>query len=498
MTDIKLYETGNGGSVQILGKDLAIYQGWENMIYIALFGGNMESTPAKRQLNEQALDFWGNTFLKNIPELQYNSRTERTLAEVSINSQGRILIREAANADLEFMRQFADISVEVELTDIDKVRIAVTIKEPDNNQAKDFIYLWDGTKADFEGLVINQPTTSNSVAIASASPVTIKINGITLTTVQSGDTLNIELINTDNDPVGTIIDEDTVQVPSQAVETEITDRFGNVLPTIIVTSASPDIDWRSYDFSDKFLSQLASPSQTIQDAIANAVDSLIQAGVWETYHAVFPFVNGTSADHSFNLKYPFANETGIKLWFIGSPTHDANGVTFASINQYLSVSANASFLQMYNDGHFSFYFRSYTPTNNNVEVSFSGDSDEGRWFLNQPNAGSGTNGMSMCSPISQVNPSPALTLTGLWMLNRPSTSILRQIRNGSLDRQITNNSGSQAPFFDSTGVSWSNIRACSGVKNAALFTIGKGMTSQQEADHYTIWQQFQTDLSRNV
>src|SRR5690606_34729098 len=154
--------------------------------------------------------------------------------------------------------------------------------------------------------------------------------------------------------------------------------------------------------------------------------------------------------------------------------------------------------QMYDHGHFSFYFRSYVATNNNFEITFSGDSDAGRWFLNQPNAGSGTNGMSMCSVISQITPSPALTLTGLWQLNRPSTSILRQIRNGSLNRQISNSSGAQAPFFDSTGASWSSIRACAGERNIALFTLGEGMTTGQEADHHTIWEQFQTDLSRNV
>ncbi|HEY1046114.1 MAG TPA: hypothetical protein VGF79_06705 [Bacteroidia bacterium] len=282
------------------------------------------------------------------------------------------------------------------------------------------------------------------------------------------------------------------------VEAETTDRFGNVLPTIIVKPDEPEINWKSYDFSDLFLSRLSSPSSTIQSAISTAVDSAIEAGIWDLYHAIYPLVNGTEADHSYNLKFPFNNEMAMKLHFIGSPTHNSNGITMANNTQYCSIAMNPSVLEMYSSGHFSLYYRAYTAIANNLEISFSGDSREGRWFLNQPNAGSGTNGMSMCSSINQITPSPAITLTGLWMLNRTNNTTLRQVRNGTLDRQITNNSGSLAPFFDGSGISWSNIRMCQGDKNCALITIGQGMTSTQEADHYTIWQTFQTELGRQV
>jgi len=284
---------------------------------------------------------------------------------------------------------------------------------------------------------------------------------------------------------------------SGVVELQSVDWMGNILPEIIVTPANNQSNWRSFDFADFFLSLLSgTPGTTIENAIIDLTDDLIQAGIWEYFHALYPLVNGTSADHALNLKYPFAVENAMKINWIGSPTHDSNGVTMANNLQFAALSMNASVLEMYNNGHFSLYYRSYTALNNNLEVAFAGDSDEGRWFLNMPNAGAGTNGMSMCSPISQINPSPALTLTGLWLLNRTSNSNLRQVRNGVLNRQITNSS--TGPFWDNTAVSFNSIRLSMGSKNPAFISIGRGLSTQQESDMYAIVQAFQTALGRQV
>ena len=69
-------------------KDLVTIEGLQNMVYIALFGGNTEaSTPIERIDNELAFDYWGNTlFDLNEPQAQFNSLTERTLTETALNS----------------------------------------------------------------------------------------------------------------------------------------------------------------------------------------------------------------------------------------------------------------------------------------------------------------------------------------------------------------------------------------------------------------------------
>lgn len=151
--DLQIIESGNGGDLFLLGKDLAQVQGFENMIYIALFGGNTAaSTPETRVNNEQAFDWWGNTLLMpNLSTQQFNSQTERTLNSVPLTSGSLVEIQNAINADLEFMQPFANITVTVSIIGVDKVKLAILVKEPGNLESKDFLYIWDGTKSDLQG-----------------------------------------------------------------------------------------------------------------------------------------------------------------------------------------------------------------------------------------------------------------------------------------------------------------------------------------------------------
>lgn len=155
--DLKIVEQGNGGDLLVSGKDLAMYQGFENMIYLALFGGNVEQdTPQTRNEAEQAFDFWGNTvFFNNDSSLQFNSQTERMLQSVALSSSGRLQIEQAVKKDLEFMQAFAKVSVSVTIPDrtesrTDTLRINIGVLEPDNLTEKKYVYIWDGMKIDIE------------------------------------------------------------------------------------------------------------------------------------------------------------------------------------------------------------------------------------------------------------------------------------------------------------------------------------------------------------
>jgi hypothetical protein len=150
--DIKLIETGNGGELAKKTKDLFVIHGFENMPYLALFGGNVEaSTPSKRVANEQAFDWWGNALLApNSPERQMNSLTERTLNNTALTSSGRILIENAVKRDVAFMKPFAKVDVSVTILDFHRVKILLLIKEPSNLQRKEFVYIWDATRKELD------------------------------------------------------------------------------------------------------------------------------------------------------------------------------------------------------------------------------------------------------------------------------------------------------------------------------------------------------------
>lgn len=148
--DFEVIETGDGGDLIKTPKDISVIDGLENVVYLAMFGGNVkQSTPTVRAANEQAFDWWGNNLIfpgDSVP--QFNSETERILAQTPLTSAGRILIENAVKTDLEFVQPFADTTVVVSLIGLDKVIIAVRLDQPDNLQQKDFIYLWDATRSE--------------------------------------------------------------------------------------------------------------------------------------------------------------------------------------------------------------------------------------------------------------------------------------------------------------------------------------------------------------
>ncbi len=155
--DVLILETLNGGDLNKVGNDLAISKGWENMPYLALFGGNVkQSTPSERVDGEQNYDYWGNGFEDN-SAVQMNSETERTLHSVSLNSNGRILIEQAVLRDLSFMTEFAIVTASVSIISDDRVQIDVSIKEPSNLQNNQYRYIWDSTRGEID-------TISNYVA----------------------------------------------------------------------------------------------------------------------------------------------------------------------------------------------------------------------------------------------------------------------------------------------------------------------------------------------
>lgn len=120
---------GNGGDIQLLGNDLAVVNGNENQVYLALFGGNVEqNTPAVILSNTQQKDYWGNNlFWRNDTERQFNSNTERTLNTVPLNSAGRLKIENAVNDDLKFLKDNgATVTVNVTLPGINTVKINIT------------------------------------------------------------------------------------------------------------------------------------------------------------------------------------------------------------------------------------------------------------------------------------------------------------------------------------------------------------------------------------
>lgn len=149
--DLQVIEdNGNGGDLVKKTKDLSVIYGLQNMPYLAMFGGNVAANSTnKRIATEQDFSWWGNTlFFPNNGSLQFNSNTERALIATPLTGPGGRIIEQAVKEDLLFMKEFCQIAIAVSIVATDKVVIGVRLQEPTNLEQRDFLFLWDATRAE--------------------------------------------------------------------------------------------------------------------------------------------------------------------------------------------------------------------------------------------------------------------------------------------------------------------------------------------------------------
>ena len=147
MSDLKLIETGSGGDIIFNGTDVEIIDGFENMPYLGMYGGNVKENTKEFFEGEQRFDFWGNSlFMLKNEKIQFNSDLERLLLNVALTSSSRIEIEETIKSDLSFMNEFADLEISVSILTVDRLQIYIKITQPDIKQSKEFVYIWDATK----------------------------------------------------------------------------------------------------------------------------------------------------------------------------------------------------------------------------------------------------------------------------------------------------------------------------------------------------------------
>ena len=151
--DVKLIENSDGGDLYFNGVDLEIVEGFQNMPYLDMFGGNIESNTGLIVEGEQNFDWWGNRlFLEQQSNIQFNSDTERTLQNVSLTSSGRLQIESAVKSDLKNFSSFSTFTVSVSIISNDRVKIKVNIIEPSNLESTEFVYIWDETQKELSVL----------------------------------------------------------------------------------------------------------------------------------------------------------------------------------------------------------------------------------------------------------------------------------------------------------------------------------------------------------
>lgn len=335
-------------------------------------------------------------------------------------------------------------------------------------------------------------------------PQAIEVNTVNAGSINSVGTIGINLTDGVNPvtPNSVNITGRTVTIDvatgGGTYDLDLVDRFGNAFPTKQV-GANATWDLRTltpFDWADLFLNTATGTYTTQeQNAIIDAVDSWFLAGIWQRRRIINLFTGKNAFDNSLNLCYPFDDDNAGKMLFVGSPTHDVNGVTFSSTSVGLIPQTIQTLLGK-EDYNYFIYCRTNSAVVNGYDVLPSQSDGASLYGIELRNTSNETRGYftSTAAIASNTDSRGGYHINGISGSNMSSV-----FKNGTSIANATLSlySGLQQSHLNIGGRC--NYRGASLTattsRNYAGFALGKDLTSIQMQDDYTIWQQFQTDFN---
>jgi hypothetical protein len=300
-------------------------------------------------------------------------------------------------------------------------------------------------------------------------------------------------------PTSVALTGNDLNIEAPPYELDLTDRFGNAFSTVNI-QGNPNVDLRTltpYDWADIYLSRLTNPPTGAQEtAVITFFDNMINAGIFQGSTKIELDIGGNAADHSWNARYPFDNNSSMRSFYVGSPTHNANGVSLNGTNQVVRTNSYVSYLSDFNK-QISIYKRN---TNFGGVVINAGNFNTPQGFGFVEDAAAGRTRFY----AEGINVGPFATgVNGLWSLSRESSTVIKMRRNGVNDTAsphtgvaVYNNVSAEitigAEMSQSlTFTAFNNLNYC-------YFRVGNALSNAQETDHYNIVQALQTALGRQV
>lgn len=279
------------------------------------------------------------------------------------------------------------------------------------------------------------------------------------------------------------------------IEAETTDRFGNVLPTIIVKPDEPEINWKSYDYADEFLSKMTSPTTADEIDIHQLTSDLASIGTLSKFIWLAPYIGGNAADHSLNLCYPY-DKGGNKIKFVGSAVHNSDGVQ-GGANVYAK---NGLCLSELDPANFSMGLYSLDSALTTVAVMELGlGRDYGNFvalYLGNHTSFGGTPFFSNLSYGTKLTFS--LTDASGQFDCVLSGSRRAVARNGSVIASGTTSLGVPTISIDSLTAFAFLAEPVGNARRIAMHYVGEHFSDTEIADNYAAFQAFQTSRGREV
>jgi hypothetical protein len=259
-----------------------------------------------------------------------------------------------------------------------------------------------------------------------------------------------------------------------------------------------------------FLASAGIINESITTTINELVIDLKSVALWNKMVAIYPFVGGTAQTHKWNLKNPVDSNAAFRLSFLGTVTHDINGITpngtngyadtfyipssnivvgdYASLSIYSrtnSITATIrSDMSLYQDSGGTGFFSIGCGYNNTNQVAyFYADLPNAHTYTHYGAQGANTNTTGFYSGYIGATKT-ALYKNGVEIISNTHTKVnTRVLPTAALVIGAERYNGVARRFSN---------------KNIAFAHIGKGMTDADMVALNTVVQKFQTSLSRNV
>jgi len=250
----------------------------------------------------------------------------------------------------------------------------------------------------------------------------------------------------------------------------------------------------SYFFGDPdvqaFLNATGITDPTITSAITTLVADLKSNNIWTKMLAIYPVVGGTATTHKYNLKDPQDTDAAFRLVFVGGWTHSSTGATPNAINAHADTKFIPSVQLTASSGHFAKYNRTLDLAASKVDGCFDGTSS---YF--QQNYTSANGLIGEVAAVASYTPTDT---RGMFTVSRIATNAQKVFRNSSQvavnNTPITiipNRSVYIGARQDASPV-FLNSYQC------AFASLGTGLTDTDVSNLYTLVQNFNTTLSRQV
>jgi len=256
----------------------------------------------------------------------------------------------------------------------------------------------------------------------------------------------------------------------------------------------------------EFLNATLITDKTIIEALNNLDKNLISAGLLPPgtgagkIKALYPFVGGTATTHKFNFIDPQDTDAAFRLSFSGGWTHSATGALPNGANATANTYAKPSDIGLLNSIHLSYYSRTDTGRQAQVEMGVQTPYPA---YLIFAFLGSGSDTWHALNRSESQTAPVYTTTTKLFIGSRINSTEENYFRDGvkttvSVNSQAINND----KYIAISGYSTNNAPSFAAIlfssKECAFSSFGEGLTDTEAGDLNTAVNNFQTTLGRNV